>query len=100
MDSIIKYKSYDCDPTDITLNNCIRICDTAGDLARLLQHFRDKFKDGFLMFQRTQGGKGGKKNVYSRRKLNKTKGKRKTTKRRRSLRIRRNIIRKTKKMYK
>ena len=50
---------------------------------------------------------GGNKNVYSRRKLNKTKSKRKTTKRlrsrslrRRSLRSRRNIIRKTKKMYK
>ena len=90
--TIANYKQHSCTADEIASNKCLKIFGSSG----AANDFLNKNK----VRRRRRGGKGVKKNVYSRRKLNKTKGKRKTTKRRRSLRIRRNIIRKTKKMYK
>jgi hypothetical protein len=96
--TLATYKNYyDCNPTSPP---CLKICETFSDLNRFLQEVRPKFPYLLNKLGNTRGGKGGNKNVYSRRKLNKTKSKRKTTNRSRSLRSRRNIIRKTKKMYK
>ena len=90
--TIANYKQHSCTADEIASNKCLKIFENSGAAKDFLNKVSSQ--------RRRRGGKGGKKNVYSRRKLNKTKGKRKTTKRRRSLRIRRNIIRKTKKMYK
>ena len=92
--NIEKYKNYyNCKKDN--LKECMKICENAGQLSKYMKVVTDT--GNFDLLQKNTKKKGGKKNIYSRRKLNKTKGKRKTTKRRRS---RRNIIRKTKKMYK
>jgi hypothetical protein len=85
------YVSKSCNFEDP--ENCVMMC---GDYADVEKYFKLVNSSKITLIG------GGNKNVYSRRKLNKTKSKRKTTKRlrSRSLRSRRNIIRKTKKMYK
>ena len=98
--TIANYKQHSCTADDIALNKCLKIFENSGAAKDFLNKVSLDVGFNLMSQRRRRGGKGGKKNVYSMRKLNKTKGKRKTTKRRRSLRIRRNIIRKTKKMYK
>ena len=98
--TIANYKKHSCTDVEIASNKCLKIFENSGAAKGFLNKVSSDVGFDLMSQHRRRGGKGGKKNVYSRRKLNKTKGKRKTTKRRRSLRIRRNIIRKTKKMYK